>query len=140
MTVWRNRCVPVTTFSRRAFGGDADAMDTTVIWGFVFNGSGVVVAGLLGILVRTGEQLAAALPLMVGVGVGVGVAALAVGTHNVSNPNDAESASLVASVLGFLSVAATSAILWVRLGHDAPARSIGGAFASSISPGFRSSW
>jgi hypothetical protein len=100
------------------FGGDADAMQTTVMWGFIFIGAGAVIAGLVGIALPARHRLAAVLSLVVGAG--VGVAALAVGTHRVSNPDDAASAFLVASVLGFVAVVATSALLWIRLGHDEP--------------------
>jgi len=101
------------------------------MWGSIFIGAGAVVAGVIGIVLPARHRFAALLALVVGAG--VGVAALAVGTHSVSNPDDAASAFLVASVLGFVSVVVTSGILWVRLGHDesSSSRPPSGSFSSS---------
>ena len=87
-------------------------MDATVMWGFILIGAGALVAGIVGIALPPGERLGAFLTLVVGAG--VGVAALAVGTRNVSQQSDGESAFLVASALGFIAVVASSAILWMR--------------------------
>jgi hypothetical protein len=93
-------------------------MDTSVMWGFILIGAGGVVAGLVGIALPAKERLAAVLALVIGAG--VGIAALAIGTHSVTTPDDASTAFLVASALGFLAVVVSSAILWVRLGNPKP--------------------
>ena len=87
-------------------------MDATVMWGFILIGAGALVAGIVGIVLPPGERLGAFLTLVIGAG--VGVAALAVGTRNVSSQSDGETAFLVASALGFIAVAASAAILWMR--------------------------
>jgi hypothetical protein len=89
-------------------------MDATLMWSLVLIGGGAVVAGLVGIALPAGERLAAFLTLVVGAG--VGVAALAIGTHNTSSQADAETAFLVASALGFISVLGSAAIVWRRVG------------------------
>jgi hypothetical protein len=93
-------------------------MNTTVMWGFIFIGAGAVVAGVLGLALPAKERLAAILALVIGAG--VGVAALAIGTHSVTNPDDADDAFLIASALGLFSVIVTSLILWVRVGRPKP--------------------
>jgi len=85
------------------------------MWGFIFIGVGAVVAGLLGMILPAKERLAAVLALVVGAG--VGVAALAIGTHNVTDPNRAADAFLIASALGLVAVIVGSLILWDRLGR-----------------------
>jgi hypothetical protein len=88
-------------------------MDVSVMWGFILIGAGAVVAGVLGLALHGVDRLAAALPLVIGAG--VGVAALAVGTHNTTSSTNAESAFLIASVLGFVAVVVSSVALWVAV-------------------------
>ena len=79
-------------------------------------GAGALVAGIVGIVLPPGERLGAFLTLVIGAG--VGVAALAVGSRNVSSQSHGENAFLVASALGFIAVAASAAILWMRAGRS----------------------
>jgi drug/metabolite transporter (DMT)-like permease len=87
-------------------------MSTSVMWGFILAGAGAVVAGVLGLALPARERLAAAFPLVIGAG--VGVVALAIGTYNSTSPEDAETAFLIASALGFATVILSSALIWSR--------------------------
>jgi hypothetical protein len=98
-------------------------MNTSVMWGFILIGAGAVAAGLLGLALPARERLAAAFPLVIGAG--IGVAALAVGTHRAASPDDAETAFLIASALGFASVILSSALVWRRQGNKEPPPSDG---------------
>jgi hypothetical protein len=93
-------------------------MNTSVMWGFIFIGVGAVVAGVLGLALPAKDRLAAFLALVIGAG--VGVAALAIGTHSVTNPDDADDAFLIASALGLFTVVVSSLFLWLRLGKPKP--------------------
>ena len=79
----------------------------------VLIGAAAVSSGFVGVLLPSGERLAAALALVVGAG--IGVVTLAIGDHVVSDTNAGyEALFLTGSALGFAANELTLAVLWRR--------------------------
>ena len=87
-------------------------MDTQMTTAFVLIGLAAVGAGVAGILLPTGERIAAALPLVVGAG--VGVVTLAIGANGAETPETFEDVFLTGSALGFTATSVTLVLLWLR--------------------------
>jgi hypothetical protein len=76
-------------------------------------GAAAISTGFVGVLLPSGERLAAALALVVGAG--VGVVALAIGDHLVTDtPAGYESLFLTSAALGFAASAMSLGVLWRR--------------------------
>ena len=79
----------------------------------VLIGAAAVSSGFVGVLLPSGERLAATLALVAGAG--IGVVALAIGDHVVSDtPAGYETLFLVASALGFVASQLSLGVLWRR--------------------------
>ena len=100
-------------------------MDLTMTFAFVLIGLAAVGAGVLGVLLPSGERIAAALPLVVGAG--VGVVTLAIGSQVVEDTDRAyEQLFLVGSALGFAATCGSLALLWRRARATATAAEVRG--------------
>ena len=90
--------------------------ETKMLLALGFVGIGAVAAGILGIVLPTGERLAAGLALVVGAG--IGVIALAIGTQVANDVNDSPdgyaNVFVVAAGLGLLGTLVSLALLWRR--------------------------
>jgi len=76
-------------------------------------GIGAVATGMLGIVLPSGERIAAGLALVVGAGIGVVV--LAIGTQLVNDtPDEYASVFLVAAALGLAGTLVSLGLLWRR--------------------------
>jgi Na+/proline symporter len=90
--------------------------ETWVTLGVIFMGFGVLVAGALGIALPEGQRLGALFTLIAGGGVGLIV--LGVGALTSEPREPSEFTFFVGSVLGFLTVCATSWIVRRRVTPD----------------------
>ena len=76
-------------------------------------GAAAISTGFVGVLLPSGERLAAALALVVGAG--VGVVALAIGDHLVTDtPAGYETLFLTSAALGFAASELSLGVLWRR--------------------------
>jgi hypothetical protein len=91
-----------------------------LMFSFILIGAAAATTGFVGVLLPSGERIAAALALIVGAG--IGVVALAAGSQIVADTQNAyENLFLVASAIGFAATTISLAVLWRR---TRPARAV----------------
>lgn len=108
-------------------------VETKMTLALALVGVGAVATGMLGIVLPSGERIAAGLALVVGAG--IGVVAIAIGTQIANDaPESYANVFLVSAALGLLGTLVSLGLLWRR---TAPERSGAPSARASARPGER---